>query len=319
MAEYRPFNLEDRTREVFDAHHRAQAANERIFRRLVSLVSEEYFGVDAGYFEGRSVADVGCGSNANASVAFLQLGAAHVHSVDLGVEWMDCATERLAPFGSRSTLGTEDVHRLTMATGSFDFVHCAGVLHHVRDPTTGFGELARVTRPGGYTYISVMGTCDGVIYRVINGLRDRYEADPSFRTAVDGLTIDHLRTAISWLLDSKERHEPSTQAERDVLLSLVDEDLVLTIKDRLQAPTYHGFAIVESLARSWFTAVGYQDVRRLTRYVYGLENVRRFLAPLYLEYTHPLARLLFGDGYVQLIGRQPTGDQTTPCTSAEQT
>jgi ubiquinone/menaquinone biosynthesis C-methylase UbiE len=298
-------SLERLTRQVFDAHHREQARDERIFERLVSLITAEYFGFGPGFFVGRTILDIGCGSNANASVAFLRLGAGHVHSADLGSEWIVPASERLAAFGSRSSVSPQDVLGLTLDAGLFDFVHCAGVLHHTRDPEAGFRELARVTRPGGHTFVTAMGTAGGLIYEAVNRLRHLYSADARFRSAVDALTADDLRRSIEWLLDVKEVHEPSTPAERALLLGFVDDDLVLTIKDRLQAPTYHDFACGEPRVRRWFSDCGFIDVRRISRYPYGFGNVRRFLAPLYLRYENPLSRLLFGDGYVQMIGERP--------------
>ncbi len=304
--------FEERTRAIFDAHHREQADDDRIYERLVSLVSPDYFGLGTADFAGCSIADVGCGSNANASVAFLRLGAAHVHSVDLGDEWMDCAARRLSPFGSRSTMGSDDVLELSLETAAFDFVHCAGVLHHTADPSRGFRELARITRPGGHTFVTAMGTADGVIYRIVNALRDIYVSEPGFRSLVDGLTAADLRAAIEWTLDAKEGREPTSPSEREVLLSLVDEDLVLTAKDRLQAPTYHGFALDEVTVRRWFDLEGFSDVRRISRYTYGFRNLRRFLAPLYSDYASPIARLLFGDGYVQMIGRRSDAPDRSP-------
>lgn len=303
MAEPVPTSLEARSRRIFDAHHREQGRDDRIYERLVSLVSPAYFGFADDFFRGRTVLDVGCGSNANASVAFLRLGAAHVHSVDLGEDWMDCAHERLAPFGLRSTTSAQDVLGLTLDTASYNFVHCAGVLHHTRDPDAGFRELARVTAPGGHTFVTVMGTSGGLLYEVVHRLRDLYNGDAQFRRTVDALTAEDLRRAVEWLINVKDAHEPCTPAEREVLRGLVDEDLVLTLKDRLQAPTYQGFACDERRVRDWF-ADGFRDVRRISRYTYGFRNLRRFLAPLYLAYDHPFARLLFGDGYVQIIGQR---------------
>jgi SAM-dependent methyltransferase len=300
--EQEPPELERATRRVFDAHHREQARDRRIFERLVSLVSPAYFGLADGHFAGRTVLDVGCGSNANASVAFLRAGAAHVHSADLGSDWMDCAGAALAPYGDRSSLSAQDVLGLALDDASFDFVHCAGVLHHTREPERGFAELARVTRPGGHTFVTVMGTTGGLVYEAVNRLRDAYRADAAFRATVDRLTADDLRAALEWLLAVKDEHEPSTPEERRFVLGLVDEDLVLTLKDRLQAPTYHGFACDERRVRGWYDHGGFAEVRRVSRYPYGFRNVRRFLAPLYVRYDHPLSRLLFGDGYVQMIG-----------------
>jgi SAM-dependent methyltransferase len=297
-------DLERKTRGVFDPHHREQARSPRIYRRLTSLVSAEYFGLPPGWFEGRVVLDAGCGSNANASYALLELGAGKVCSLDLGSAWMDCARAQLASFADRSVLVDGDVLALGFDDGEFDFVHCAGVLHHTRDPSAGFRELARVTKRGGFTFISVMATGAGIVYQAVNQLRRRYAADEGFRVAVDALDADRLRGMMSWLVAVKEEHEGVTDAEREVISSLFDDDFVLTLKDRLQAPTYHDFAFTEADIRRWFEAAGFEEPRRLTRYTKGFANLRRFFAPLYCHYDHPMSRFLFGDGYVQMIGRK---------------
>lgn len=292
------------TRRVFDAHHREQAADDAIFKRLTSLISPSYFGFDDDYFSDKIVLDAGCGSNANASFAFLALGAAHVCAADLGTEWMDCARQQLARFAPRFELSAQDVLALTLPENRFDFVHCAGVLHHTADPEAGFQELARVTRPGGHLFVTIMANGDGVIYSCVNHLRRRYAEDAGFRSAVDGLSEQGVGEALDWLQAARRAQGEADEPEERFLRSLFDGDLLLTIKDRLQAPTYHDFDFTEAQVRSWFAACGFSDVRRLSRYPHGFRNLRRFLAPMYHEYDHPLARFWFGEGYLQLIGRK---------------
>lgn len=301
-------DLEQVTRSVFDPQHREQAADPQIRARIGSLVSPEYFGLAPAFFRDKVVLDAGCGSNAHATYAFLEHGARHVHAIDLGEDWMDCARDELGVFEGRFSVGSEDVLALTFESDTFDFVHCAGVLHHVRDPRAGFAELARVTAPRGSTFVTVMATGNGIVYPWVNLLRARYRSDPAFRAGVDEFNVDMLRQAVDWLLASKDEFEPSSDQEREFLRGLLDADLVITIKDRIQAPTYHDFAFTEADVREWFQDAGYVDVRRVTRYPKGIRNVRRFLAPLFYHYEHPLARLLFGDGHVQMIGRKPGVD-----------
>jgi 2-polyprenyl-3-methyl-5-hydroxy-6-metoxy-1,4-benzoquinol methylase len=297
--------LETRTRRVFDAHHREQVENSDTYRRLVSLVSPEYFQLPPDWFKGKQVLDAGCGSNANASRAFLELGAAHVHSVDLGSDWMDVAGAALAEFGDRSTLGSESVLELSLEDDTYDFVHCAGVLHHTADPRRGHGELVRVTKPGGYAFVSVMANGKGLLYQFFNLMRDRYKQDEEFRATIDNLSMDGVNASMDWLLTEKNKHEPLEPGAESVLRGLIDADLLLTIKDRVQAPTYHDFDFTEEQIAQWFTDAGCEQVERITRYTYGFSNLRRFLAPMYLHYDLPLARFWFGDGYVQMIGRKP--------------
>jgi len=295
-------SIKEETRKVFDEHHREQANDTKLFKRLTSLISTEYFQVDDDFFKNKKVLDMGCGSNANASYAFLELEAKQVVSADLGNKWMPCAYEKLAKFKDRSVLDSQNVLSLTYSDNTFDFVHCAGVLHHTTDPEGGFKELARVTKPKGIVFITIMANGKGIIYEWINLLRTKYKEDKEFRELVDNLTIEKLNKNIDWLLAEKEQYEGCTDEERTFVKSLFNNDFVLTIKDRLQAPTYHAFDFTEEQIRKWFEDAGFKDIKRITRYTKGFENMRKYLAPLYYHYQHPLAKLLFGDGYVQMMG-----------------
>ncbi|MFK0692889.1 class I SAM-dependent methyltransferase [Mesorhizobium sp. IMUNJ 23033] len=299
-------SFEAETRAVFDRYQRQQENDDHIFERLVSLIEEEYFGLPTGSFHGLDVLDAGCGSNANASYAFLSKGARSVVSLELSNDWMDCARKRLSRFGPRSALVTGSVLDLPFDEESFDFVHCAGVLPHTSDPKKGFEELARVTRPGGSFFLTIMGTANGIIYRCINHLRELYKTDDQFRTAIDNLNAYTARGAIDWLLKTKESEEKEYIAgENEFFRSLFDDDLFVTIRDRFQAPTYHEFSFTEAQIRGWYAEYGFQNIRRISRYTRDFHNLRRFLAPMYRHYDHPLARFWFGDGCIQMIGDKP--------------
>ncbi len=47
-----------------------------------------------------------------------------------------------------------DACNLTFPDGSFDFVHCLSVFHHLPDPGAAMRGIVRVLRPGGTAYIS---------------------------------------------------------------------------------------------------------------------------------------------------------------------
>ncbi len=295
-------NFENKTRNVFNEHHRKQADSPHIFKRLSSLISTEYFGFPPDFFKDKIILDVGCGSNANASYSFLSLGAKHVYAVDIGEEWMDCAKEKLKEFEGKFTLKSENVLNLKLDDDLFDFVHCAGVLHHTKDPKKGFLELARVTKKGGMTFITIMANAKGIIYDCINHLRERYKRDEEFRFSIDNLTNEKIQSHLDWILNEKEKQEETTPEERKFFKGLFDADLVLTIKDRLQAPTYHNFNFTEKQIREWYREGGLINLKRISRYTKGFKNLRRFLAPMYEYFDKPLSRYLFGEGYIQMLG-----------------
>jgi 2-polyprenyl-3-methyl-5-hydroxy-6-metoxy-1,4-benzoquinol methylase len=292
-----------RTRAVFHAHHSEQAEHAQVFRRLTTLIDPSYFGIGKD-FSGMRILDAGCGSNGNATYGFLQHGADFVTAMDVGSDWMQTAAAQLAPFETRFELKSGDLLDPSLDVSGYDFVHCAGVLHHTNEPRQAFAALVRATRQGGHTYISIMGTGNGVLYMWINQLRSLYFSDAAFKAMIDNLEIDAVREYVQWLSDEIRAQEELTSSEERALLGLVDSDLILTIKDRLQAPTYHDFRFREHEIRQWFTDEGYTDIRRIARYTRGFKNLRKYLAPLYLNYEHPVSKLLFGDGYIQMIGRK---------------
>jgi len=141
-----------------------------------------------------------------------------------------------------------------------------------------------------------------LIYEIVNYLRDKYKTDAEFKRTIDNLNIKTLQKNIKWLFDEKDKNEPSSPEERMFFENFFDNDLILTIKDRLQAPTYHGFNFSEKQIRGWYEEAGYSNIKRITRYTKGFRNLRRFLAPMYYHYDHPLSRFFFGEGYIQVVG-----------------
>jgi SAM-dependent methyltransferase len=181
---------------------------------------------------------------------------------------------------------------------TYDFVHCGGVLHHSADPLLGLKELARVTKKGGMLYIHIYGS-GGLIRDITTLLRDKYKNDESFQILVDGLTASKLRGWLTFLFSKMDGKDDllGSLASRLDLEELIDEDLALTIKDRIQAPVY--FEHSEDEIRDCLDKEGFSEIERLTRYP-KFTNIRRFLSPLYEDYSCDLAKILYGNGYIQL-------------------
>ena len=83
----------------------------------------------------------------------------------------------------------------------------------------------------------------------------------------------------------------------ETIQSLFDDDLVITIKDRITAPVYHEYSEDELI--SCLNNAGFSKIERLTRYP-TFKNVRRFLSPLYYKYDLKFSKILYGGGYIQL-------------------
>jgi ubiquinone/menaquinone biosynthesis C-methylase UbiE len=296
-------SFEEITRKIFHELHIAQSEDPYIFNRLATLLNCDYFGFTSDFFHDKSCLDVGCGSNGNGSFNLLELGALHVTACDLDDSFIKPVKANLNKFSGKFTLQVEDVQKLSFDNSTFDFVHCAGVLHHSKSVKKGIEELCRVTKSEGYIYIETYGA-GGIIRDFTSALRNKYSNDISFKNIVDNLSVKQIQTFIYWLLGEMNRNG-DTLVQSDGIQNLIellfDEDLILTIKDRIQAPVYT--ENTESELRDFLSRNGIINIRRLKRYPY-LKNIRRFLSPIYNEYQNDIAHLLYGDGQVQLIGQK---------------
>lgn len=103
-----------------------------------------------GDVTGLAVLDAGCGPGLYAE-ELVRRGAA-VTAVDASAEQVMRAKARLG--------GSAEVHRvdlqapLPFASGQFDVIVCALVIHYLQDPRVTLGEFRRVLRPGGRAVVS---------------------------------------------------------------------------------------------------------------------------------------------------------------------
>ena len=112
----------------------------RVYRRIVLL---------AGVRPGDAVLDVGCsGGYLVRKLAAAAGPAGHVTGVDPSEPAVAYARRRARP---AMTFTAGAAQRLPLPDSSFDVVTCTLALHHVpaRQRAAAFGEMYRVTRPGG--------------------------------------------------------------------------------------------------------------------------------------------------------------------------
>ena len=58
-------------------------------------------------------------------------------------------------YESKVHLIQANLQEVPIINSSFDFIHCAGVLHHTHDTYKGFSELSIKVKPKGKLYIEV--------------------------------------------------------------------------------------------------------------------------------------------------------------------
>jgi len=109
------------------------------------------------FFQGKRCLDVGCGGG-RYSLAMAHMGAKAVVGVDVSESGLKDATMRGERIGyANVTFRQATALELPFPDGEFDFVCCAGVLHHTRSVERGFREIHRVLKPGGSLYLLLYG------------------------------------------------------------------------------------------------------------------------------------------------------------------
>jgi len=127
----------------------------------------EINGFDLGWFRGKQCLDAGTGSGRYA-VAMAMHGA-RVTACDISESGLEVARHRSEGVPNLNYM-FGSVLDLPFANASFDFVCCAGVLHHTPSIPRGLDEIARVLRPGGKMFLLLYGA-GGLRWKLIAALR----------------------------------------------------------------------------------------------------------------------------------------------------
>lgn len=119
------------------------------------------------------IADVGCGTGQLAVLLALRSGR-HVVGVDFSSRSLQFGRSLKAKLGlANLTFAEGNVLELDLPSDSFDYVFCNGVLHHTPAPLTGFAQLVRITRPGGYVTVGLYNRYGRLWHRTLRWLYRR--------------------------------------------------------------------------------------------------------------------------------------------------
>lgn len=131
--------------------------DERILRYDERLAHN---GMEAGFFDGMRVIDMGCG-HGNFAHAMLRAGARSVLGVDYGeesIQYAKAARDALEVDSETLSFKHETVYDVSEPSGSFDFAVQNGVFHHLDDEDRAYREMNRLLKPGGLAWIYSEGS-----------------------------------------------------------------------------------------------------------------------------------------------------------------
>ncbi|MEO7081745.1 MAG: class I SAM-dependent methyltransferase, partial [Flavobacteriales bacterium] len=141
----------------------------------IELAGNEYFDIVPDSVLGPDVValDMGCGSGR--WTRYLSPLVGHVEAVDPS----DAIFHAAATHGALENVrwNQADVDNIPFADGTFDFVMCLGVLHHVPETEVALKKLVSQLKPGGhlllYLYYALDGRSSGfhALFRMANVVR----------------------------------------------------------------------------------------------------------------------------------------------------
>lgn len=139
------------------------------FKESVDLFNKRFEanGFDLRWFDGKQCLDVGTGSGRYALA--MAMHGAKVSACDISETGIAEAKRRTADFVDID-FKIASALDLPYPDAAFDFVCCAGVLHHTPSIERGLDEIARVLKPGGKMFILLYGA-EGVRWMMIKALR----------------------------------------------------------------------------------------------------------------------------------------------------
>lgn len=171
---------------------------------------ERYFDLSRWRF----ILDVGCGASARTAFFTRRYWKRETIALDLSWRTLQRAQRRIdVPFVNGNVLG------LSFCDDTFDFVVCAGVIHHTPAPRQALRELKRIARPGGGIFVSLYNRHNVYypIYRYLGGVFRtlmRWELEPLVRWVFVPLYA-LAYVLIVWISVGKIVHVPYRQAAAD--------------------------------------------------------------------------------------------------------
>ena len=146
-------------------------------------------------FDGKSVLDFGCGPGHDLVGFGTYSRCKRLVGVDVSATSIGEARSRLALHGiaAETVLLETNSNALPYEDGTFDHIHCSGVLHHTPGPLEILKEFKRVLTPGGSVYVMVYNYNSlwvhlYVAYQrtIVEGLYPNETLREQFRHSTDG-------------------------------------------------------------------------------------------------------------------------------------
>ena len=286
-----------KTRYLFNKIHLKQKDTTG-YKRIVNLLSEKILGLPKNYFKGKVCADLGCGSTGAGALNLLNMGAKEVHLMDMHKHIFKPLKENLKKYKGKFNLHVGNLKNVPFKDNFFDFVLCQGVIHHMDSKLNAkksFKEIHRILKPGGKSYINVIGQ-DGIIPDILfKVIRQSYKKDKNVKKIINDIFNKNTSKYENFL---NKNLNPNGLKLFNILKTFFDDDFLLTSEDRIKSPTYLQY--YEKELKISLNDIGLKKMYRIKKKV-KYNNIRDLVAPMYEHYEHKLSRALYGEGSISVV------------------
>ena len=296
--------IEKSTRKLFHELHTKHLSEKTSVSRLRSLLSSKKLGLNERYLVGKKCLDAGCGSSFHGTINLFQMGAEEVVSLDLNktIYSHEKKIRKLISSNKKLTVKTGSVLKLPFKNNSFDFVLCQGVMHHTTNPVKAVKECYRVLRKGGYAYFQICGK-GGIIQEfLMDFMRRQYKEDKKVKKFMNELNKKNFDIMLKYISSKIHRQndigsKASAQFIKNLQI-LVDEDLILTIKDRVLSPLYFQYDFKE--VKILMKKSKFKSIKRVFTYP-KYTNLRNLVSYFYSKPDNHYSKLLYGSGLINVL------------------
>lgn len=255
-------NVETRTGELFGSlWHRLSDAQ---YQESVDLFRRRFEanGFDLAWFRGKRCLDAGTGSGRYA----VAMAIAGGDVVGCDVSTSGLATARARAQGVPNLSFVEgSVLDLPFPDAAFDFVCCAGVLHHTPSIAGGLDQITRVLKPGGKMFLLLYGA-GGLRWKLVRALRPL--------AAELGQDVLHDAITAAGLPDNNRKHWMD-----DLFVPILDQVAWIDLEPMLAT---RGYSPVERWMQGRF-----DHESSIASQIEDMDKARRIFACI----KHPLGRI----------------------------
>lgn len=282
------------TRKILHKVHLNRIKNKKGLKRVNSYISTKTLKVKKNFFKGKICGEFGAGSHGGGGLNVLKLGAEFVHLADVNKNIKKGINKNLKKYKGKYKVHIASVDNLPFKNNYFDFINCSGVLHHIKNPKKAFREIKRVLKKNGTALIVIHGK-GGIITRfTMEILRDEYYNNKLSKKVMNEIMNGKMFKYLKFF--KKDLSNKNFNKIKNILKLLNDNDLRMTIKDRILSPKYDLYDEIK-LKKSLYK-IGFKNFKR-TPIKPIFQNVRDLLIPFYYNINHNLSKFLYGDGQIR--------------------